>query len=298
MSSLSGRLVLAVIVLQPVWCPALAQSGTVQGITFTVDTATGYGPLGAMLGQLALRVTYAGTRGRIDVLARAERPPIRSRWVVLAPSAVTPGDYYLFESTGFALVRPARREFTHFRLADVSFNYDGRKDRWPIFSYEGVDADTLPGRGRVAGWRGDFTLYWHAELMRDTSCTSFARGSCDIRGLALGRATVVDAPAELLGVARWFGPTEALARIAGLDNLIDKPIHLTAIGHWTAASGGGLTQLFASRFLSRLRHVTVDPMTLTLPRGYRETPWPNRRGSVSAQLGSSDNGARWRLRPW
>ena len=279
LSYLACRLAFTAIVLQPGFHPAPAQSRPVQGITYTVDTATGYGPLGAMLGQLALRVTYAGTRGRIDVVARAERPAIRSRWVILAPLAVAAGDYFLFDSTSFVLVRPSRKDLVRFGLADVSFNYESRRDRWPMFGPEGLDADTIPGRDRVRGWRGDFTIYWHAELMRDTSCTSWARGNCEIRGLSLGRTTVVAAPAELLSIARWFGPTAALARIAGLQTLIDRPIHLTAIGYWTAP-GGGVTQLTANRFLSSLRQVTVDPKTLTLPRGYKVTPWQSRRGSA------------------
>jgi len=110
--------VLAVIVLQPFLRPALAQSGTVRGITFTVDTAMGYGPVASMLGRLALKVTYAGTRGRIDVLARSERPAVRAKWVILSPSAISPGDYFLFDSTGFTLVRPAKKNFTPFRLAN------------------------------------------------------------------------------------------------------------------------------------------------------------------------------------
>jgi len=264
----AARLVLTATVLQPVLRPALVQSDTTQGITFTFDTATGYGTLGALLGQLAIRVTYAGAQGRVDVLARAERPAVRSRWVTLAPWAVAPGDYFLLDSTSVTLVQPARKKRTHFRLAEVSFNYQGRKDRWPFFPYDGVDADTLPGRKHVAGLRGDFTIYWHAELMRDTSCTSAARGSCEIRGLTLGRTTITDGPAELLSVARWFGPAAALARIAGLHTLIDRAIHLTAIGHWTAVSGGGITNLSADRFLSGLRIVRVDPKTLMLPRGY------------------------------
>ncbi len=37
-----------------------------------------------ILGPLALRITYADGRGRIDVLARAKRPAVRAKWVILS----------------------------------------------------------------------------------------------------------------------------------------------------------------------------------------------------------------------
>jgi hypothetical protein len=40
-------------------------------------------------------------------------------------------DYYLFDSTGFVLVRPQAKTFSTFALTDASFNFENRRDGWP-----------------------------------------------------------------------------------------------------------------------------------------------------------------------
>ncbi|MEO5818680.1 MAG: hypothetical protein ABIT20_25655 [Gemmatimonadaceae bacterium] len=81
---------------------------------------------------------------------------------------------------------------------------------------------------------------------------------------------VRDAPADELGIARWFGPTRALARIAGLDSLLGAPIRVTAIGYWKE-SDVSVLHVPTIKFLLGLEKVTIDPDRLTLPRGYKET---------------------------
>ena len=97
-----------------------------------------------------------------------------------------------------------------------------------------------------------------------------AFGHCLVRELARGRDDVRDAPANDLGIARWFGPTRALARIAGLDRLLGAPIRITAIGYWKE-SDDRVAHVASIRFLLGLEEVTIAPTRLTLPRGYRET---------------------------
>lgn len=295
----SACLVVAGLGLRPIGS-ALAQARTIHGVAFVVDTARYGGPIDAILNVTALKVTYAGTRGRVDVLARTKGPAVRAKWVILSPSMAMPGDYYLFDGTGFILVRPAKKQFSSFKLADVSFNYEGRRDGWPFFRFDPYEPEILSDESLRASERphGDFSIYWHAELMRDTSCKGPAYGRCQIGELARGRAIVVYAPPEELAVTRWFGPAEALARIGGLDSLVGRPIHLVSIGQWKAPAGGdSVTTITTIRFLSNLRVVTVHPAMLTLPRGFKETPWPNYENTKRVSTLSADGGAKWRILP-
>jgi len=73
------------------------QSRTLPGITFVADTSADIIPPGtpageavAMLKSIGLKVTCAGGRGRIDILARPERPAIRIGDVVFARSLAPP----------------------------------------------------------------------------------------------------------------------------------------------------------------------------------------------------------------
>lgn len=265
------RVALLVLPLLAVARPAAAQRGTTRGISFTVDTATDGETVAGILSQLSLRVTYSGGRGRIDVLARLPRPAVQAKWVTLAPTSAVPGDYYLFDSTQVVHVRPASKTFSRYQLADLSFNYEGLRDRWPFFRYDPYRPDTLPAGGQTTrGTSGNFSVFWHSELMRDTSCTGANFGKCLVKELARGRVDVVGAPAEELGVVRWIGPTHALARITGLDSIRDAPIRLTEVGHWKAASGDSVVNVGAVRFLSGLHETAVDPLTLVLPHGYVE----------------------------
>lgn len=273
MASLSAATLafLALIGLAPVVRPAGAQRAPLRGIAFTVDTATDREIVNGVLSSLRLEVAFADGRGRIDVVARATRPAVQFKWVTFARTSAVPGDYYLFDSTSYTHVRPASKSYTRYVLAATSYNYEGRRDQWPFFRYDPEKPDTLRGAARsTSGSRGDYTVFWHTELTRDTSCTGMSFGHCLVRELARGRDDVRSGPAGELGIARWFGPTRALARIAGLDSLVAAPIRVTAIGYWTA-SDDRVAHVSSIRFLLGLEKVTIDPARLTLPRGYRET---------------------------
>src|SRR2546423_4609932 len=174
-----------------------AQRGPLHGIAYVVDTTTDGEILSGLLSSLRLKVTFAEGRGRIDVLARARRPAVQYKGLTFALNSAAPGDYYLFDSTGFTHVRPASRTYTKYVLADVSYNYEGRRDKWPFFRYDPERPDTLRGGARPThGSRGDYTVFWHTELTQDTSCSGMAFGHCLVRELARGREDVRDAPAE------------------------------------------------------------------------------------------------------
>jgi hypothetical protein len=196
---------------------------------------------------------------------------VQFKWVTFGRTSAAPGDYYLFDSASYTHVRPASRTYTRYALAAVSHNYEMRRDGWPFFRYDPAKPDTLRGAApSTSGSRGDYTVFWHSELTRDTSCTGMSFGHCLVRELARGRDDVQNAPAKELGIARWFGPTRALARIAGLDSLLGAPIRVTAIGYWKERDDRVL-HVPTIKFLLGLDRVTIDPARLTVPRGYRET---------------------------
>jgi hypothetical protein len=230
-----------------------------------------------------LKVTYAASRGRVDVATRPARPALQIGDVVVAQSLAAPGDYYLFDSTGFILVRPAKKQFSTFRISDAAFNYEGRRDGWPaFFAFSPSRTDTvLDTAAAILKQHGEHRLYWHMDVVKDTICVI---GGCSAEELARGRTTVADAPAEELMLVRWFGPAQALGEITGgISRLQEKRIRVTTVSPLTGAHR-----------LRDLQSTTVEARLLALPSDYSEMPWP---GSSATGMISADGGAKWRVMP-
>ncbi|SRR5258708_4243904 len=288
------RIAIAVMVLgsQLAVTRSFGQSRSIPGIAFVVDTSPDIVPPGlhaegpTMFKSLGLRVTYAGSRGRVDVLAAPTRPAFSVDSVVFASWLAASGDYYLFDSTAFILVRPSAKEFFAFRLGDASFNYAGRRDGWPaFFALKPTVVATIRDRtASLLSQHGEFPIFWHLDLVRDTVCVV---GACSIEELARGRTPIADAPAEEVSVVRWFGPAQALAEVfGGVARLIGKPMRLTTVS--------GVTALHR---LLDLQATTVDAERLTLPRDYKEMPWPGFTRAAHPPMLSADGGAKWRAWP-
>jgi hypothetical protein len=261
-----------------------AQRAGLQGITFVVDTSSELTPQGpGVVKPLGLRVTFAANRGRIDVRERPARPALKVADVVVASSLAAPGDYYLFDSTGFILVRPASKQFSTFHISDAAFNYEGRRDGWPpFFAFAPTHTDTVADTSSLLMQHGEQRIYWHLDVVKDTSCRL---GGCSVEELSRGRTTVADAPVAELIVVRWFGPAQSLAEIrGGIDRLLDKILRVTTVSPVTGVHR-----------LRDLRQATVDPSMLTLPPDFVETPWPG--FPETPQMRSTDRGAKWRVLP-
>ena len=264
--------------------PILApDAAAIQGITFAVDTTSevtlqGPGPVR----PLGIRVTWAGSRGRIDVLNRPVRPVMRIGDVTVGRSEAMPGDYYLFDSTGFVLVRPAIRQYSALRISDAAFNYEGKRDGWPaFFPFAPTTIDTVRTESMTILDHGEHRIYWHVDVAKDTVCTV---GGCSVEELARGRTTIADAPVAELIVARWFGPAQALGEIAGgVSRLLDKPIRVTTVSPLT-----GIHRI------RDLRAMSVSRASLTVPSDFVEAPWP---GLPSPASEGADRGAKWRTLP-
>jgi len=261
---------------------ARAQGAGLRGITFVVDTTLELTPQGSgPVTPLGLQVTYAGTRGRVDVVARPRRPVVKIGDVVAGHSLAMTGDYYLFDSTGFVLVRPGAKQFSVFHITDAAFNYEGRRDGWPsFFRFAPTKTDTLADSS-FATAHGEHHMYWHLDVAKDTVC---GLGGCSIEELARGRTTLTDAPAAELVVARWFGPAQALAQLpGGIARLFDKPLRVTTVSPVTGVHR-----------LRDLRSITVAATLLALPSDYAQAPWP---GFPAAESYPADGGAKWRAIP-
>jgi hypothetical protein len=272
-------------------------SAALRGITFTIDSGSfeaeppevvrRLGAPPSLVTEIAGSIVFAGGRGRLDVTAVARHPVVRTAGIVLAAPLAKPGDYYLFDSTGFVLVRPATRSFSTFQISDDRYNYEGRRDGWPAwFPFKRSPVDTLGPGAPVITLRqhGAYPVYWHAD----------APG----RQLARGHFTVVDARPGELAAVRWFAATRALAglMLRG-DTLGGSTPTLTALGLWADPNDTiPPTAITEMRSVNGLRRVDVDTQRLLLPDGYREAPWPGYE-KVQQVFPTSGDGAYWRRWP-
>jgi hypothetical protein len=272
---------------------------TLPGIAFSIDSGRGtppppevvkrFGMPPELITQLAGTVIFAGGRGRLDVAAIAQRtPPIRTAGIVLAGPLTGPGDYYLFDSTGFVLVRPGTRTFSSFQIADDRFNYEGRRDGWPAwFPFKRPSVDTLGAGTSAAVLRqhGAYPVYWHADIPG--------------RALARGRFTVVDARPGELAAVRWFAATRALAGLVMKGDTLGGAIPtVTALGLWAEpADTVPPTAIAEVRPFTGLRRADVSVERLLLPAGYTEAPWSGYEKAQQVFPTSADSGAYWKRPP-
>lgn len=272
---------------------------TLPGITFSIDSGREappppdvvkrFGMPPELITQVAGTVVFAGGRGRLDVSAVARRvPPIRIEGIVLAAPLARAGDYYLFDSTGFVLVRPKTHTFSSFQIADDRFNYEGRRDGWPAwFPLKRTSVDTLGGSVSDAVMRqhGGYPVYWHADIHD--------------RALARGRFTVVDAPPGELAVIRWFAATRALAAMMMKGDTLDRTTPtVTALGLWAeAVDTVPPTAIIEVRPFASLRRADVSVQRMLLPADYTEAPWPGYEQTQQVFPTSADSGAYWKRGP-
>lgn len=272
-------------------------SAPLRGITFTIDSGS-VAPeppevvrrLGApptLVTEIAGSIVFAGGRGRLDVAAVAQHPVVRTTGIVLAAPLARPGDYYLFDSTGFVLVRPATRTFSTFQIADDRYNYEGRRDGWPAwFPFKRSPVDTLGPGAPIITLRqhGAYPVYWHADVPG--------------RQLARGHFTVVDARPGELAAVRWFAATRALAGLMPRGDTLEGSMPtLTALGLWADPNDTiPPTAITEMRSVHGLRRADVDTQRLLLPDGYREAPWPGYE-KVQQVFPTSVDGAYWRRSP-
>lgn len=247
--------------------------GTAAGITFTVDTApdrltpnSGAAAARLFTGFTAAITAVAG-RGRVDVLAASATRASVAGLPVVGPAA-RPGDYYLFDSTGVVLVQPRARRYA--KLPFCEYGVAGADDRtgWPstMFVPAPIRVATLPAGAGSQARMHDLVVYWHLDVDQEASTYNV---------IARGRLRAARLPLGELGVVRWFGPAQALARLPTLRAMrAASQVGITAVTPAPAVGGRGGVTFFGQQSLTGLRAVDVDLTRLALPAGYTERPWP------------------------
>lgn len=273
-----------------VWQRARA-STDVGGISFMIDDSHDRGPASGIFAMFVGEVTFARGRGRLDMVRRTDAPAIWVAGSVFASPQAKPGEYYLFDSTGFALVRPGSKTYSTYSLASASYNFEERRDGWPPwFDISKPKIDSLGDASDVTATkqRRTIPLYWHLDL----------ESSPAIRVLSRGRMTVNDIPPGEVSVVRWFGPAQSLANIpGGATSLIGASLRITTVAELPKeASDSATTDLVVLHSLTGLRGCDSMPARLTVPNDYIETVRPD-IGSARSSHSSPRDADRWKQSP-
>jgi hypothetical protein len=260
-----------------------------RGIRFAVDTLETPVVWRGELSKLAGIVEFAGRRGRFSVTAVRGGPPVAMNGVVIATPLAQRGDYYLFDSTGFILVRPAARTFVSFVFTRAEYTQSGgflpgqflmKNTPWHTDTLSVATARRLRQHGPVS-------IHWHLDSLD-------ARGPRQI--YARGWIELRDAPASEAGVTRWFGVASALAsRPGGIRALPRDRLQLTAVALLRRSNDrddylrylGLLTPI-------GLSEADIDPHRIVLPAGYSGTRWPGFEHDDGLEPPSRAFASHWR----
>jgi hypothetical protein len=239
-------------------------------------------------------VEFAAGRGRLDMMANPASPELVAEGVSVAPPLAKPGEYYLFDSTGFILVRPSQKTFSSFLIANHEFNYENRRNGWPsefAFIADGaLKIDTLGARpldGRVI--RHEPTRVYWILTMGQTLPMFPVR--------AVGRLSIADAPPGEGGIARWIGPTEALADMAHRGAVVDeRNVELLSFVPLYPPQRSSI-DLSQRQNIECLRKADIDLAKLVLPSDFNEAPWPGFQNETGLPRLTERAVAKWRAVP-
>lgn len=266
--------------------------GRLRGVRFAIDTAETPAPARGAFKTFTGVVEFAAGRGRLDVTAARGGPTLAVNGVAIAMPLARPGDYYLFDSTGFVLVRPTARGFSSFVLSRASFRQgDVIAAEEGFMEFARLRADTVTaGDSSRLRQHGPVTLRWHLDRRH-------AAGPVDV--LARGWLDLQDAPAGEASAVRWFGAAAALATMpGGLGALPPDSLQLTAAVILSPPGERGTpVNLIVLHALSAVAVVDIDPTRLVLPAGFTETLWPGFERTSGLPELARDAGARWRTMP-
>ncbi|HEY4307434.1 MAG TPA: hypothetical protein VGM82_23375 [Gemmatimonadaceae bacterium] len=248
-----------------------AQSAPLHGVRFRIDTletsARARSPLVLFVGVVEL----ADGHGRIDVVAVRSSPTIAVNGKTVGPPLARTGDYYLFDTTGFTLVRPTARTFTRFSFTRATVRH-GRgvfpgeqMIRQTVQRFDTVKASSTLGSHS----RGAFTLRSHLDRWYgDGRFDQLARSWIEVRDAPLGEGSVV----------RWFGAAQELATMpAGLVGISLDSLRVTAlllVG--PIDDGHPQVQLTTGLRIYDVRTTDIAASRLALPKGFREASWTSR----------------------
>jgi hypothetical protein len=267
-----------------------AQLNRAAGIRFSIAGPDSPSPAQGVLGVIGGIVEFAGGRGRLDVDSTAGRD-VNVNGVVVTRPLAKPGDYYLFDSTGFVLVRPHNRTFSVFRFGRSWIHLGSARDSSEGFmEFVGLRADTLPlADASTIRQHGPFTVRWHVDRRRSDPPP--------IDVLSRGWIEVADAPAGEASAIRWFGAAAALATLsASPDSLQDSNLQVTAAVVLKTQPQQGPVNLIVLHPIGARAHAEINVSRLVIPPRFTETVWP---GFELEMKVPRDDGlvAKWRRMP-
>jgi hypothetical protein len=263
------------------------------GIAYLIPAKTGATGFVRNSAGFDAAVAFAAGRGRLDMVANPPGPELVAAGISVAPPLGKAGDYYLFDRTGFILVRPSQKTFSSFVIADHEFNFNELRNGWPEFALipnGTLQIDTLgmsPRRADVI--RHERTrIYWILKM--GPTLPTFPHN-------ALGRLAIADAPAGEGGIARWIGPTEALAEMAHRGAVVDEQrVELTSIVPLDPPQRSSI-DLMQRQNIQCFRKADIDLSALVLPSDFSETSWPGFQNEAGVPKLTPDAAARWRTVP-
>jgi hypothetical protein len=227
------------------------------------------------------------------MVASPTAPELVAEGVSVAPPLAKEGDYYLFDSTGFILVRPSQKAFSSFVIADHEYNYENRRNGWPSegFAFRNeLKIDTLgakPLDGRVITHEPT-RVYWILKMGQTLPMFPVS---------AFGRLSIVDAPPGEGGIARWIGPTEALADMAHRGAVVDdRNVELTSVVPLYPPQRSPIN-LGHKQNIACLRIADIDLAKLALPGDFIEAAWPGFENEPGVARLTEGMTAKWRALP-
>ena len=273
--------------------PFMARSAS-PGIAYLIPAKTGATLFARNSTGFDATVTFAAGRGRLDMVANPAGPELVTSGVSLAPPLARPGEYYLFDSTGFILVRPSQKTFSSFVIADHDFNFDERRNGWPsefAFIPSGtlkIDTLGVNSRGNGVIRHEPTRLYWILKM--GPTLPMFPHN-------AVGHLAIADAPAGEGGIARWIGPTEALADMAHRGAVVDEQrVELTSIAPLDPPQRSSIA-LTQRQNIQCFRKADIDLSRLVLPSDFSETSWPGFQNEPGVPRPTQGAAAKWRAVP-
>lgn len=262
-----GIAIAGILVCCAVSCAGAQSAPLLHGVRFrvdTIETSTGArSPLVPFVGV----VEFADGHGRIDVVAVRVSPIIAVNGKTVGPPLARAGDYYLFDTTGFVLVRPAAHTFARFSFTRTTVRH-GRgvfpgeqMIRATVQRFDTVNASTaLKSRSR-----GAFTLRSHLDRWYgDGRFDQLARSWIEVHDAPLGEGSVV----------RWFGTAQELATMpGGLAGIALGSLRVTAlllVG--PIDDGHPQVQLTTGVRIYDVRAADIVASRVALPKGFRQVP--------------------------
>lgn len=260
---------------------------TIPGVRFRIDTAETRAPGAGLLPTFAGRIEFAAGRGRIDVSAVAFKLTHSVNDVTIRPPLGQAGDYYLFDSTGYILVRPSSRTFSSVSFTASTYRHGNVRESWDgYFDFATIRPENIPATDTARlTQHGPFGVRFHLDRL-------IPGGPAEI--LARGRVLVADAPRGEASVARWMAVSAALATLRDSIVPLDSYLQLTSVAVLPAQPGlSAETNLILLHPMSDIAVADIDVTRLVLPAGYTETSWPGFERASNLPARSGETARHW-----